>query len=241
MRNRGGFTFVELVIVILVVGIMATVALRKMGGAITTAQVEHTKTELDQLAIAIVGNPESYSLGARGEFGYVGDVGAVPSNLDALLTNPGGYSTWKGPYIERGIKSTDFKKDAWGVDYVLTGTTLRSTGSGTNIDKLFAASATALTSDTISGVIYDANLSRPTGDDVDSLKLVLVCPNGSGGNTTKTVYPDEAGRFTISGVPIGNRILKAIWIPEDDTLTLPVTVYPGRTTRLEVAFPADLF
>jgi general secretion pathway protein G len=241
MRKDRGFTMIELVVVIIVLAIIAGVAVRKMGGAISTAQVEQTKTELDNLAYAIVGNPGSYALGSRGDFGYLGDVGGLPPNLDALYGNPGGYATWSGPYIERGIKSTDYKKDAWGSDYVLTGTTLRSTGSGTNIDKLFANSIAALTSDTLTGIVFDANLTRPGSVYKDSLKILLTYPNGTGGTTTATTFPDRNGRFTIANLPIGPRTIRVIYLPMSDTLSLPITVYPGKTSRLDVIFPADLF
>jgi general secretion pathway protein G len=241
MRNSRGFMMIELVVVIIILGIIAGVAIRKMGGAISTAQVEHTKTELDNLAYAIVGNPGSYALGSRGDFGYVGDVGALPPNLDALYQNPGGYSTWNGPYIERRMKGTDFKKDAWGVDYVLTGASLRSAGSGSNIDKLFATSVAVLTSDTITGTIFDANLTKPGPVYKDSLRILLTYPNGSGGNTTAAIYPDRNGRFAIPNVPIGYRTVRIVYTPLTDTISLPVTVYPGKTCRLDVIFPADLF
>jgi hypothetical protein len=232
---------VELVVVIIILGIIAGVAVRNMGGAVTAAQVEHTKTELDNLAHAIVGNPGSYALGSRSDFGYAGDVGAIPPNLDALYQNPGGYVTWNGPYIERGVKGTDFKKDAWGVNYVLTGTTLRSTGSGSNIDKQFANSVVALTSDTITGTIFDANLTKPGSVYKDSLKILLTYPDGSGGNTTATINPDKNGRFTIPNVPIGYRTIRVVYIPMTDTIALPVTVYPGKICKLDIIFPTDLF
>lgn len=241
LRSQHGFTMIELVIVIIILGIIAGVAIRKMGGSISTAQVEYTKTELDNLATAIVGNPGSYSLGSRADFGYVGDIGALPPNLDALFQNPGGYATWNGPYIERGVKSTDFKKDAWGADYVLNGTTLRSIGSGSNIDKQFANSIAALTSDTITGTIFDANMTRPGVGYKDSLRIMLTYPNGSGSTTTATVFPDNQGQFTIPNVPIGCRRLYVIFHPDSDTLKIPVTVYPGKICKLDIIFPADLF
>ncbi len=241
MRNSRGFTFVELVIVIIVLGIISGVALQKMGSAISTAQTEQTKAELENLSYAITGNPSTYAQGSRGDFGYVGDVGALPPDVNALYSNPGGYATWNGPYIERGIKSTDFSTDAWGSTYVITGTTLRSTGSGSNIDRQFAASAGALTSDTITGYILDANQTRPGAVYKDSLKILLTYPNGSGSATTATVYPDKNGKFTFGNVPIGYRTLRVIFTPMTDTLSVPITVYPGKTARADITFPADLF
>ena len=62
------------------------------------ARTETTIARMDMLARAIAGDPNLISGGVRSDFGYVGDVGALPSNLDQLVTNPG-YSTWGGPYV----------------------------------------------------------------------------------------------------------------------------------------------
>ena len=91
-----GYTLIELVIVIIILGIITTVAMRSIKDTNQTARIEETKKELEQLAIAIAGNPDLISGGQRTDFGYVGDIGALPPNLDALVQNPGGYTTWKG-------------------------------------------------------------------------------------------------------------------------------------------------
>ena len=71
---------------------------------------------MEMLARAIVGNPSLTQNGARSDFGYVGDVGAFPPNLQALYQSPGGYATWDGPYVTTSfaVDSTGFKTDAWG-------------------------------------------------------------------------------------------------------------------------------
>ncbi|RKX27924.1 MAG: hypothetical protein DRP47_05720, partial [Candidatus Zixiibacteriota bacterium] len=132
-KQKSGFTLVELVMMIVIVGILATIATRKMSDTVEDARYQQTKKELDHLAYAIVGNPELYSKGARSDFGYVGDVGALPPNLNALVTNPGSYSTWNGPYIDSGSSGTDHLTDAWGTAYTFTDTLVRSSGSGSNI------------------------------------------------------------------------------------------------------------
>ena len=113
IKNQNGFTLIELVLIIVLLSVIASVAMRNMTSTINTAQYENTKKELDQLAYAIVGNPHTYTNGARTDFGYVGDVGALPPNLDALYQNPGGFSSWNGPYITNGTANNDYKKDAW--------------------------------------------------------------------------------------------------------------------------------
>jgi prepilin-type N-terminal cleavage/methylation domain-containing protein len=239
--SHNGFTLIEVVIVIIILGILGTVATRQLGTTIETAQYEQTKNELDELAAAIRGNPDLYSDGARGDFGYVGDIGALPVNLDALVQNPGAYSTWKGPYIERGIAIDDYKKDAWKVNYVYQDTLLRSTGSGSNIDKLYASSRTELLNNTVEGYIVDADRTPPTSSYITSIWIQLVHPNGTGGIKIDSTRPNSSGYFSFSNIAIGNHTLKAVYAPATDTVTYSVTVLPKRTARLNVIFPADLW
>ena len=239
--NQSGFTLIELTIVIIVLGVLAAVASRKIGQSIETAKWEHTKVELDELARAFIGNPETYANGARTDFGYVGDVGALPLNLDGLSQNPGGYSTWDGPYITDAFTSGDYKKDAWGTTYTYTDTLLRSTGSGSNIDKVFAISAASLLSNSVKGVIVDANKNIPGATYDDSVSVRLTYPDGSGGATTASTIPNSFGNFSFTGVPVGNHTLTIIFIPDSDTVTFAVTVYPGADSKLDIVFPADLW
>jgi len=240
-KRENGFTLVELALIIVIIGIMAAVAMQKMSSSVETAQVEQTKREMDQLAAAMVGNPNTYGRGSRSDFGYVGDVGALPTDLDALVQNPGGYTTWKGPYMGTGFGATDYQKDAWGVAYSLSGTTLRSTGSGSDIDKELAASSAVLLSNTLQGVILDADRTAPGSTFKDSLVIRLSYPNGTGGTTTGSTTPAANGSFSFSNLPIGDRILQIIYRPATDTITIPVTIYPGHTARLDIVFPADLW
>src|SRR5512140_2358834 len=114
-----GFTLVELIIAIVLTGILLTVAMRAGLNITQTGRVEETKQKLDALAWAIAGNPNLQTNGIRSDFGYVGDVGSLPANLDALVANPGGYATWRGPYISNRFTQVpdDYKKDAWGTAY----------------------------------------------------------------------------------------------------------------------------
>lgn len=236
--NARGFTLIEAVIVILVIGVLASVAIRQIGTTIETARYEQTKKELDNLAFAIVGNPDIRSGGARTDFGYVGDNGALPPTLDALVSNPG-LATWAGPYVAGGATVTDFKTDGWGVAYGYAGTTIQSTGSGSAIDKNFASSTAELLNNSVAGQVVNADGTTP-GSLADSVHLVLQYPAG-GSLTTVTVSPDAAGTFSFTGIPIGNHLLRMIFIPDDDTTTFPVTVYPGRTAVLQLTSPADLW
>ncbi len=240
-RSNRGFTLIEVVLTMIIIGLLAGVAMKQLGSSVETAQYEQTKLELDALASAIAGNPAAYADGARVDFGFVGDVGALPPNLDALIANPGGYATWDGPYISTGKSATDFKQDGWGVNYLYQDTLIRSTGSGGNIDKLFASSRAELLNNTVEGAILDASMSPPGTVMDDSLSVQISYPNGTGGNALSISAVNPSGRFSFSNIPVGTHVLRVIFAPQSDTLTIPVTIYPKKTTRLEVVFPADLW
>jgi prepilin-type N-terminal cleavage/methylation domain-containing protein len=241
LNSKSGFTLIELVITIIIIGIVTTVALVNMSSSLDTARHEHTKAELDALAFAIVGNPSLYTSGARSDFGYVGDVGGLPPNLDALVSNPGGFATWRGPYLESGSGSTAFKEDGWGVVYLYTGTSIRSTGSGTNIDKMVAASSLSLLSNSVNGYVVDASSTMPGAIYKDSLVLRLTFPNGSGGLTSTATIPDAKGNFSFAGIPIGNHELTAVYLPDNDSTTLSISVTPASVTKVDIIFPHDLW
>ncbi len=240
-HDNYGFTLVELVIVIIIIGIIAAIATRQMSGTIETARMEQTKKEMDQLARAIAGDPALYSGQSRMDFGYVGDVGALPPDLDALVQNPGSYATWKGPYMTQGFDSDDFKKDGWNTPYIYIDTLIRSTGSGSNIDKLFAVSTAALLNNRLEGVITDADNTMPGIVYRDSLIIHLSYPDGIGGITTALTNPNITGNFYFDGLPIGNHNLEIIYLPDSDTVTYPVSIHPGRTAKINITFPADLW
>ncbi len=225
-----GFTLVEVILVIIIAGILATVAMKSAGEVSETSRVEQTKQELDALSIAIVGNPQLESNGVRTDFGYVGDIGAMPPNLDALVSNPGGYSTWNGPYIKQRFSqiSDDHRKDAWGADYAYTGgVNITSSGSGSDIVRKFGRSTDELLYNTVSGTVL-GNAGSPPGITYrDSVFVRLIAPNGTGGLTIRTNYVGLDGYFSFDSLPIGNHDLELIYIPDDDTLRRFVSILPG--------------
>ncbi|MBD3403981.1 prepilin-type N-terminal cleavage/methylation domain-containing protein, partial [candidate division GN15 bacterium] len=164
-HNRGsaGFTLIELVIVVVIAGILVTVALQGTRQISDTARVEETRQEMDALAMAIAGNPGLHNNGVRTDFGYVGDVGALPPNLDALYANPGGYATWNGPYIRNRFTqiADDYKTDAWGTLYAFGGIAITSTGSGENLTRRVAPSSDHLLYNSVAGNVYDLDGTPP--------------------------------------------------------------------------------
>ncbi|MEW5925036.1 MAG: prepilin-type N-terminal cleavage/methylation domain-containing protein [Candidatus Zixiibacteriota bacterium] len=242
-RSERGMTLIELVMVIIIIGIISGVAMKTMESSIETGRMESTRTEMQALSDAIVGNSELMSNGSRIDFGYVGDVGSLPPDLDALSAAPSGYATWNGPYISSNfVEATDdFKKDGWGIEYAYNGgLTITSTGSGSNITRQLAGDITDLTSNSIRGTILDVE-SIPPGTHSTDLDVIIEYPDGSGSLTTQTINPSPSGNYVLTGLPIGNHTVTAVYTTTNDTVLSYVTVPPRSSVINNIRFGYPLW
>jgi prepilin-type N-terminal cleavage/methylation domain-containing protein len=243
-RCQQGYSLVELILVLVIIGVLASVAYQSLGTVIENRRVEETRAEMERLAFAIAGNPVLVSGGHRTDYGYVGDVGALPPNLDALASNPGGYLTWKGPYIRDELSAGGsvgyFKIDAWGKGYEYSGgTTIISTGSGDPLTRNFASSPSELLGNRISGVILDRAGTPPGPEYRDSLLLTVYYPDGSGSLAAKSAKVGRDGYFAMDSLPIGAHDLQVIYRPTGDTLVRRIYVDPGSDYYAEIHLISD--
>ena len=244
LNNVSGFTLIELIVAIVVIGIIAGVAMQSMTSAVKDARTIETEREMEMLAAAIVGDPDLRNAGARADFGYIGDVGAFPPNLQALSQNPAGYATWAGPYIKPGFsEDTDgFSKDAWGKAYSYAGgIMITSTGGGSTLTKKIADAGSDYLNNHFNGTIRDANDSGPGTIFTDSVDIKVSIPNGTGGMITKTYAPDSAGSFTLDSLPVGTHSLRLIFTPEADTLQRYITILPRHKSGRDYRFASAHF
>ena len=246
LASETGYSLIELVLVLVIIGVLAGIGLQSMTAVTVTARVEETRSELDRLAVALVGDPGLVAGGARTDFGYVGDVGALPANLDALAVNPGGYTTWDGPYagdpFGNGGADYAFKLDAWGKPYVYSGgVTIQSTGGPTNLTRQLANTAADLVANGVVVIVTDLSGNPPGSGYADSVVVRLTYPNGTGGLSSSDQYPSAGGLVQFNAIPIGLRDLEVIYLPSADTLNRKVTVYPGEDAYLEISLGENLW
>jgi len=140
IKGGSGFTLIELAIIIVILGVIATAGIPVMGNMINASKISATEDELNTLKIAIVGKT-----GAGNIRGYENDIGAPPPALQGLFTKPAGVSNWNkftktgwnGPYIDGD--DGQYLKDAWGVNYVYdpAGRTIKSVGGQDTITAAF--------------------------------------------------------------------------------------------------------
>ena len=126
IKNDSGFTLIELVIVIVILGLISTYAIPRAFEMVDSARLSSTRDEMMKIKIAIIGDASSVSGGVATYRGYMGDVGSIPGTIQDLITKPAGVSAWdrtannglgagwNGPYTE-----AEEYEDAWGNAYVL--------------------------------------------------------------------------------------------------------------------------
>ena len=138
--DQGGFTLIELVIVIVVLGILAAVAIPRFSDMTDSSKINATKQELANLKRAIVGNPHATAGGAYVNRGFAGDIGSLPSRLEDLVTKPDSIAAynpltrlgWNGPYMDGDGGA--YLVDAWGASYTYqrAGRQIFSSGGGSD-------------------------------------------------------------------------------------------------------------
>lgn len=102
LTRRPGFTLLELMVVLLILALLASLAAPQVMKHLSKAKSQTAKIQIDALSASI----HYFQI----------DVGRIPSEaegLQALLTAPSGERKWDGPYVEK----KDSIIDPWGHPY----------------------------------------------------------------------------------------------------------------------------
>ena len=97
-RAREGFTLIEVLLVVVIIGILAAVAVPRLGGRVGQAKESKAKSDIKSIGLAL----RMYEV----------DNGNYPSSLQGLLVKSGNSDNWRGPYLESGLPD-----DPWGTPY----------------------------------------------------------------------------------------------------------------------------
>ncbi|HHI03863.1 MAG TPA: hypothetical protein ENL22_10125 [candidate division Zixibacteria bacterium] len=140
-----GFTLIELVIIIVILGIVAAVAIPKFGTLSEEAKANATREEIRRIKTAIIGDPQLIAGGEYISRGFEGDVGHPPTNLIDLVRKPDSIANydkftrlgWNGPYLDSA--EMNFLYDSWDnlYSYDAGARTIASTSATPNITVTF--------------------------------------------------------------------------------------------------------
>jgi len=100
-RSEKGFTLIELIVVLVILGLLAAVVVPNVYKKLATGKDQIAKIQIKEIE------------GALQLFSF--DMGRYPESaegLDALVRNPGNVDSWKGPYLSKALPM-----DPWGRPY----------------------------------------------------------------------------------------------------------------------------
>ena len=102
-RGEGGFTLVELLVVLVILVLLASIIGPRVIGYLGSSRAKTAHIQIESLVTAM-------------ELFHI-DVGRYPTStegLAALVKSPGNIPGWNGPYLSKG----DVPQDPWGRPYV---------------------------------------------------------------------------------------------------------------------------
>mgnify|MGYP001613526347 CR=1 FL=1 len=100
MKDTKGFTLIEILLVVIIIGILVSLVAPRLAGRSEEARRQAARADIEggiSLALDL----------------YEADNGRYPAKIEDLVAKPGESLNWKGPYLKKGLP-----KDPWGSHYL---------------------------------------------------------------------------------------------------------------------------
>lgn len=232
ITTEDGVSALGLMVVLAILAAAATVAVPLLYDPPLLSREQLTLEKMQAIKTAIIGDPSRQPLRSRHSFGFVGDLGVLPSNLEELFLQ-GGYPDftavldhhirfgWRGPYLQSALSAQGHRLallDAWGTPFAYTGDGINQTIESAGPDRDFPNSGDNLSLQisedewrtTVTGQFFDRNRSP-----LNETLLSIYFPDGSATLAETVLSPADPHAFnsetdplfsgTIRKIPIGLR------------------------------------
>ena len=254
VARGAGFTLIEVILVVLLIGILAGLAANLLTNTLDQARFDESQKKMTVLSNAMVGNPDLNTNGVRSDFGFVGDIGRLPTALTELVAQ-GALPAWDiatgvgwhGPYVPGDFAQNPdgYRTDGWGTLFTYASATgvVTSLGSdgvagGTGYAADFSIPDLTAPTDqrvgTIMGRVTDL-VGNPLASVAGATVNVSVTNNpADGAPTTVTTTTGADGSYTLSPISIGRRTVQVT------VTTGAATTYPSKAAIVTPTQPAQV-
>lgn len=96
-RNESGFTLIEILIVVIIIGLIASLIAPNLIGRFERSKEEIAKTQVEMLSSSVLA--------------FKVDVGRYPETLEELIKSSD--AKWRGPYLSKQV----IPRDPWDQEY----------------------------------------------------------------------------------------------------------------------------
>lgn len=222
-----GFTLLELSVSLGILSLMVTGTIYLISLELDTSRQSETIAKVTMFKRAVIGDSQLVTKESRTDFGYVGDMGSLPTVLSDLwlrgsklaftYDNNKTGGGWAGPYVQVGAIefANDLFRDSWGsgISYVVGIGTSGVTGQQ-YLAKIFSMGPDAATGtfDDITAEIYTtemmstvvSDIRDSSGNPMPNIAVKVNYPSG-GTLTTASAMSGPDGSYQFTGIPFGNR------------------------------------